>query len=98
MKEAPWELKEFMEKIASDAGHKYAEALESSIEESLSHKGIRRMIVWAAKRKHLLLGKLLSRIVGLEIRITRSPIDLGVRWEVIYAGRCINQRQFGIDE
>lgn len=95
--ETRWELKEFIEKIASDVGYEYAKTLDTFIEETLALRVIGRIIVWAAKSKHFLVAKSLSRIVGLEVRITSSPIDLRVGWEIAYAGRHIGQRWFGID-
>lgn len=97
MKNTEWELKEFMEKIALEAGYKYVKALDMFVEQELATKIIGRMIVWSAKNEHLLIGKLLSRVMGLEIQIEKSPIDLKTHWRIIYAKRCIAEQRFGID-
>jgi hypothetical protein len=47
------------------------------------------MIIWAVKRHRLLLAKLLSKAVRLELEIEKSSLDMTTNWRVRYGKECL---------
>jgi len=89
--------REFQDAVFDEAIQKYAKAIDSFLKQGLSQRAIGRMIVWCTDRDRMILARILSKIVGIDLEIEKSPSSLvSENWRLIYAGKCISKASYNV--
>jgi|GEM_PF-4101562 len=86
-------LQKFIEELAERECQRRAQQIDKMIKDALSSKIVGRCIVWATLHKRMMLARLLSRVVSLELREYRDPASMALSYDVVYAHRVIASKK-----